>query len=1069
LTVDPLLTESYNTRIESNQVSAFLGFSVASAGDVNGDGYGDIVIGAPRYDIGQNDEGAAWVFKGSAAGIVTTLPITAFIEYQSDQRNAELGTSVSGAGDVNGDGYDDVIVGAPGYDGGQADEGAAFVFLGGASGIDGTPTTAFFDIQTNLAGSALGTAVAGAGDINGDGYADLVVGGGNRASIVLGASAGPSSIEATIVSNRTGGEFGASVSGAGDLNGDGFADVVIGSPGSLSQSLSSAYVFYGSASGIAATSQLDADLEISSNQSAAQLGTGVAGAGDVNGDGYGDLIVGARNWDQSQLDEGAAFVFHGSALGIVGSDSGDAAQILLEGDDFANLGVSVSAAGDVDGDGYADVIVGAHSFSGATFGAGAAFVYRGGPAGVDANAYATLFGANQADRFGVSVAGGADVNGDGYSDVVVGAYLFESGSAGIFDEGAAYVYHGGGRGIRDFAGGPTAPGLHRVLSGGPTNNDFGYTGLVTGDFNCDGYADLVAPDASDGSTGPEGAVYVFYGSSVGIPTPGPTGADLILRSVSPTSFGFFGFAVGSIGDVNGDGCDDLAVLEVLGGTAQQVNIYHGATLGLETIPATILTAAVAGSEVYEVAAAGDVNGDGFGDLIVGSPFYSAPSPSEGAAYVFHGSASGIPSGDVSTAQARIEGDQTEAYLGTSVAGIGDVNGDGFSDIAVGTDRFDAGAVDEGIVLVFYGGPAGVGNGDPGNADHVIEGGQPGLGIGRHLAATDVNNDGFSDLIVGTFSDRFLVFLGSASGPIGNDAFTAHAVVVSAQPSSFGGDFAEEVKAAGDLNGDGYGDVVVASAFYDVDGADSGAAFVYLGSSGGISASSSDDADAILSGNPTEPGSNFGQAVTGGDFNGDGFSDIAASAPDEDTGKVYVFLGGETPGRPGLPEQLRFDGSGTRVAPGGGSGEDGFQVRMRAAHPDGRGLVKLQVQYCIPGIPFGQLGCFERTQTDWTDTQASSGVTLTETIFGSPGSLYRWRARILYAPLSANEVGITSPPKPSHGPWRRPTAMAVEADVRTVPEPGAFIGLLAGGLVLNWMRRSRAGKASPVFPRASASE
>ena len=121
--------------LESNQAGASLGWSVAGAGDVNGDGYGDVIVGARNYDAGQTDEGAAFVFLGSALGVARGIPASAAVAtLQSNQAGALLGLSVAGAGDVNGDGYADVIVGALLYDAGQADEGAAFVFLGSATG-----------------------------------------------------------------------------------------------------------------------------------------------------------------------------------------------------------------------------------------------------------------------------------------------------------------------------------------------------------------------------------------------------------------------------------------------------------------------------------------------------------------------------------------------------------------------------------------------------------------------------------------------------------------------------------------------------------------------------------------------------------------------------------------------------------------------------------------------------------------------------------------------------------------------------------------------------------------------
>ena len=117
---------------ESDQANAWLGWSAGTAGDVNGDGYADVIVGAPYYDNGQTDEGRAYVYHGSAAGLSTSAAWTA----ESDQAGARFGWWVGTAGDVNGDGYADVIVGARTYDNGQIDEGRVFVYHGGAAGLE---------------------------------------------------------------------------------------------------------------------------------------------------------------------------------------------------------------------------------------------------------------------------------------------------------------------------------------------------------------------------------------------------------------------------------------------------------------------------------------------------------------------------------------------------------------------------------------------------------------------------------------------------------------------------------------------------------------------------------------------------------------------------------------------------------------------------------------------------------------------------------------------------------------------------------------------------------------------
>ena len=359
LTIDPILTAVLDTQLESDQAFASLGWSVSGAGDVNGDGFADVIVGAYLYDAGQTDEGAAFVFLGSATGIADGSPATAATQLESDQDSAQLGFSVSGAGDVNGDGYADVIVGAHLYDAGLANDndGAAFVFLGSATGIaDGNPATAHAQLESNRGGAFLGNAVSGAGDVNGDGYDDVIVGawhyqmgrGQNdegAAFVFLGSAAGivgtnPSTAHAQLEANQASAFLGVSVSGAGDVNGDGFADVIVGADFySAGQEFEgAAFVFLGSATGIADGNPSTAHAQLESNQAFALLGISVSGAGDVNGDGSADVIVGANLYDDfdpravvKETNEGAAFVYLGTATGFVLLPEPSATASLISG------------------------------------------------------------------------------------------------------------------------------------------------------------------------------------------------------------------------------------------------------------------------------------------------------------------------------------------------------------------------------------------------------------------------------------------------------------------------------------------------------------------------------------------------------------------------------------------------------------------------------------------------------------------------------------------------------------------------------------------------------------------
>jgi hypothetical protein len=307
-------------KVESDQTYAHLGHAVGTIGDVNADGYDDVIVGAHHYSNGQMEEGQALVFHGSALGLRESPDWTA----ESDQEGAWFGHSAGTAGDVNGDGYDDVIVGAYLYDGGQVTEGKTYVFHGSATGLSAIPD---WTAESDQANARFGKSVGTAGDVNGDGYADVIVGASGfdngqategRAFVYLGSATGLSlSPDWTAESDQESAQFGKSVGTAGDVDGDGFADVIVGAVlytnGQGEEG--GVFVYHGSATGLSLTP----DWQAEPDQSRAQFGSSVGTAGDVNGDGYADVIVGADSYTNGEIDEGRAFVFLGSASGLRGS------------------------------------------------------------------------------------------------------------------------------------------------------------------------------------------------------------------------------------------------------------------------------------------------------------------------------------------------------------------------------------------------------------------------------------------------------------------------------------------------------------------------------------------------------------------------------------------------------------------------------------------------------------------------------------------------------------------------------------------------------------------------------
>ncbi len=1085
LAIDPLLTATADAQLEGDQVAAALGQSVAGAGDVNGDGYADLIVGAYAYDAGESNEGAAFVFLGSATGIADAGAASAHAQLEADQIGAGMGYSVAGAGDVDGDGYADVIVGAYLYDAGLTDEGAAFVFLGSATGIaDGNPATAAAQLGSDQESAFMGYRLAGAGDVDGDGYADVIVGSvlydagqtdEGAAFVFLGSATGiadgsPASAHAQLESDQANAQLGHSVAGAGDVNGDGYADVVASAiaydAGESDEG--AAFVYLGSATGIADGNPASAHAQLEADQANAGMGYSLAGAGDVDGDGYADLIASATSYSAGQAGEGAAWIFLGSASGIADGNPASAAAQLESNQMGAAFGQSVSGAGDVNGDGYADVVVGAVTYDAGESDEGAAFVFLGSATGIadgnPASAHAQLE-SDQADAlFGRSVAGAGDLNGDGYADVAAGALFYAAGEA---LEGAAFVYLGGASGIA--SGGPASAATR--IESDQLSAELGASVAGAGDVNGDGHADLIvgAPRYDAGQLD-EGAAFVLLGSASGIADASAAAASAQLESDQPGAS--FGASVSGAGDVNGDGHADLIVgaphYDAGHPDEGAAFVYLGSATGIADAGAALAAARLesdqAGARLgASVAGAGDVNGDGYSDVIAGAPSYDAGQLDEGAAFLFLGGAAGVPSGAPSAAAARFEANQTGADLGASVAGAGDVDGDGYPEIVAGAPRYDAGELDEGAAFVFRGRA----NGTPLNAMARLEADQIDAGFGQSVAgAGDVNGDGYADLIVGAprydagESDEgaAFVFLGSVSGVADADPASAAAQLESDQA---GAALGASVAGAGDVNGDGHADVIVGAAGFTSGQALGGAAFVFEGSASGIAGATPASAAAQLESD--QAGAALGASVAGaGDVNGDGYADVVAGAPGYGAtpapeGAAFVFSGNGS-GRSALPQQLRGDASGVPVQPWGLSqAGDGFEVALTATPPAGRALARLEIEACAPGIPFGDAGCLQQLGPAWSAVPAGAqGLRLTQLVSGLPPEVrYRWRARVLYAPLSATQPGVTPPAKPAHGPWRRLQAQSVEADLRVVPEPGAWLSLGSGFALAAALARRRA--------------
>jgi Ca2+-binding RTX toxin-like protein len=737
------LTGTTGFKLEGAAAFDYAGRALASAGDINGDGFADLIVGAPGTDENGGNAGSAYIVFGKASGFSSSLFLSALDGTAGFRLTGAAGGDLAGyavasAGDINNDGFDDLLIGAPGTAVNGAGSGSAYVVFGKASGFGSALNLSSlnggngFRIDGELAGDGAGFSVASADDVNGDGFADLVIGGPNvnsmagAAYIVFGKASGfASSLNLSALNGANGfrlsGAFnsdraGISISGAGDVNGDGFADVIVGASWADANGTNSgsSYVVFGRAGGFPSALELSAldganGFRLDGGAALVYSGCSVSAAGDVNGDGFGDLIVGADRAGHNGPQSGAAYVVFGkasgfsSALNLVNLDGHSGFR--LEGAGPGDYtGLSVSAAGDVNGDGFADLIAGA---PGAGTGGASYVIYGHKPlVGV------SIMGTAIANR----INGGIDddtVNGLSGNDTIWGHtgddHLSGSGGNDSVDAGTGVDTVNGGSGNDTILGGTGSD----LIAGGDGNDtidagsgDNAADGGTGADSILAGSGDDSLNGAEDNDTinGGSGDDTILGGSGSDQLTGGAGDDSLSGGSLNDTFIFTIGFGIDTVS--GGSGIDTLSFSGLTGGA--------GIAADLVTRVVTLGEDSVTFSSIERV------TGSNFADTITGNA---------GANLL-----SGLSGADTISAGA---GNDTVAGGGNRDVLTGGLGNDVFDYNAI--TESSASTVNRDLILDFNADGAG----DPLNADQI------------DLSTIDANADG------GTSNDAF-TFMGAGA-------------------------------------------------------------------------------------------------------------------------------------------------------------------------------------------------------------------------------------------------------------------------------------------------------------------
>jgi hypothetical protein len=437
-TVGTMWGPTWQFRTPKSNASGPVDTSYGITLDVNGDGFADVAVGAPNAADGV---GRVYLFLGSRQGPAHTFTV---IDEPNGLILDSFGSALAPAGDVDGDGYGDLIVGAPSAPANSATHavgnGRAYVFFGSPDGVSTrrTPITLVAPDDMKQNGLRFGNAVSSAGDVDGDGYADVAVTADDvelttRGSVLVfrGSPDGTMTTVASVLTDVTNKYLGSSVAEAGDVNGDGYGDVIVGGvQGGVGPTDGHALVFLGGPGGLGLRPRA-ASLLLGTPSGAEWVGASVAGGGDVNHDGYADVVVSAPG-----ATPGKAYVWLGGAsgLGMMPAPAHSLSSGDMTGCFFANSGLTILQ--DFDHDGKADIVVGCLGSGG---GGGSAYLFTSDALSMTSPVALTpkaiLKPAATDDSFGAALRGG-DFDNSGHSDLFVGS----SGASSF--KGAAYLFPG---------------------------------------------------------------------------------------------------------------------------------------------------------------------------------------------------------------------------------------------------------------------------------------------------------------------------------------------------------------------------------------------------------------------------------------------------------------------------------------------------------------------------------------------------------------------------------------------------------------------------------------------------